>query len=243
MAHPQRPWLDLEGAAVGLIGGAESSTRCFGEVRLMECPADVGASRSAVSNTTSKLPIHSPYHVGGLQGSATALQQPQGQSAGLAAAALLQALLAPFREDVLEGAGVAPEVFGDAESGDYLLGGKTLKALRKNRQDQCDQIRPWRQDALSAGCEIRLFLHRQGEQGQQGIEIRLTGEGLQVHPGHILLEKALQKKRLAVAPLETLGCRRGAGGARARHRDGGPPCRTPDTGWRPRGSWPVRPTG
>ena len=62
MAHPQRPWLDLEGAAVGLIGGVESSTRCFGEVRLMECPADVGASRSAVSNTISKLPIHSHYH-------------------------------------------------------------------------------------------------------------------------------------------------------------------------------------
>jgi hypothetical protein len=77
--------------------------------------------------------------------------------------------------------------------------GKTLKALRKNRQDQCDQIRPWRQDALSAGCEIRLFLDRLGEQGQQGIEIRLTGEGLQVHPGHILLEKELQQKRLAGA--------------------------------------------
>ena len=74
-----------------------------------------------------------------------------------------------------------------------------MKAFRKNRQNQCDQIRPWRQDALSAGCEIRLFLHRQGEQGQQGIEIRLTGEGLQVHPGHILLEKALQQKRLAGA--------------------------------------------
>jgi len=209
----------------------------------MECPADVGASRSAVSNTTSKLTIHSHYHVGGLQGSATALQQPQGQSA---LASRRRPCSRPFWRPSARmswKACVAPEVFGDAESGDYLLGGKTLKAFRKNRQDQCDQIRPWSQDALSAGCEIRLFLHRQGEQGQQGIEIRLTGEGLQVHPGHTLLEKALQQKRLAVAPLETLGCRRSDGGARARHRDGEQPYRAPDTGWRPRGSWPVRPNG
>jgi hypothetical protein len=56
-------------------------------------------------------------------------QQPQGEAASLMAAALLQAqlptfltsflpaLLPPFRENFLEGAGVAPEVFGDAQGG------------------------------------------------------------------------------------------------------------------------------
>jgi hypothetical protein len=45
-------------------------------------------------------------------------------------------------------------------------GGKTLKTFRKNRHDQLDQIRRKRQDALRAGPEIWLLLHRQGEQGQ-----------------------------------------------------------------------------
>jgi hypothetical protein len=70
-------------------------------------------------------------------------QQPQGEGASLMAAALLpallptklNALLPPFRENVLEGAGVAPEVFGDAQGGHDLGGGKTLKTFRKNRHD------------------------------------------------------------------------------------------------------------
>jgi hypothetical protein len=69
---------------------------------------------------------------------------------------------------------VAPEVFGDAEGGDDLGGGKVLKAFRKNRQDQLDQIRLERQDALRAGCEIGA-----------------AGESLQIHPGHGLLEESL----------------------------------------------------
>jgi hypothetical protein len=177
---------------------------------------------------------------GGLKGSATALQQPQGQVAGLAAAAFLQALLqallqsllpskrdpllppklnallssqrsallAPFLssflQDVLEGAGVAPEVFGDAEGGHDLLVGKTLKAFRKNRQDQLDQIRPPGEDALGAGPEIRLFLHRQGEQGERGIEIGLAAQSGEIHPGHVLLEEALQGKGLAGAEGQAL---------------------------------------
>ncbi len=75
-----------------------------------------------------------PSGGGGVNGPATALQLAQGQSAGLALAAFLlaqfpallpsqlDALLPPFRKDLLEGAGVAPEVFGDGEGG-HELGG------------------------------------------------------------------------------------------------------------------------
>jgi len=44
-------------------------------------------------------------------------------------------ILAPFREDVLEGAGVTPEIFGEADGGHDLGGGKTLKTFRNNRHD------------------------------------------------------------------------------------------------------------
>jgi hypothetical protein len=44
-------------------------------------------------------------------------QQPQGEAASLMAAAFLPALLPPFRENFLEGAGVAPEIFGNAQGG------------------------------------------------------------------------------------------------------------------------------
>ncbi len=142
---------------------------------------------------------------------AAPLQEPQGQGEGLPAAALLQALLsaflppkldallAPLREDVLEGAGVAPEVFGDAEGGHDLGGGETLKTFRKNRQDQLDQIRPQRQNALAAGRQLLLLSHRQGEQGQGGIEIAAAGQGGEVHPGHVVLQKALQRAGLTIA--------------------------------------------
>jgi hypothetical protein len=74
-------------------------------------------------------------------------QQPQGEAASLMAAALLQAqlptfltsflpaLLPPFSKDVLEGAGVAPEIFGNAEGSHDLVRGKTLKTFLKNRHD------------------------------------------------------------------------------------------------------------
>jgi hypothetical protein len=39
-------------------------------------------------------------------------------------------------------------------------------------------------------------LHRQGEQGQHGIEIGLAGKDGQIHPGDVLLEKALQRAGL-----------------------------------------------
>jgi hypothetical protein len=42
-------------------------------------------------------------------------------------------------------------------------------------------------------------LHRQGEQGQHGIETGLAGKSLQIHPGHILLKEAPQQQGLAGA--------------------------------------------
>ena len=48
---------------------------------------------------------------------------------------------------------------------------------------------------LAAGSEIGFRLHRQGEQGQGGLKVGLAGEGLQIHPGHILLEEAPQQQR------------------------------------------------
>jgi hypothetical protein len=39
-------------------------------------------------------------------------------------------------------------------------------------------------------------LHRQGEQGQQGIQIGLAGEGCQIDPGHVVLKESAQQKRL-----------------------------------------------
>jgi len=68
---------------------------------------------------------------GGVKGPATPFQLAKGESAGLASAAFLT----PFRKDVLKGAGVASEVFGDAEGGHDLGGRKTLKTFRKNRHD------------------------------------------------------------------------------------------------------------
>lgn len=72
-----------------------------------------------------------------------------------------------------------------------------MKTFRKNRHDQLDQIRPQRQNALRAGSKSWLLLHRQGEQGQYGIEIWLAGKGGQIHPGDVLLEKTPQQAGLA----------------------------------------------
>ena len=52
---------------------------------------------------------------------------------------------------------------------------------------------------MRAGPKIWLLLHRQGEQGQHGIEIGLAGEGIEIHPGHILLKEAPQQQGLAGA--------------------------------------------
>jgi hypothetical protein len=40
-------------------------------------------------------------------------------------------------------------------------------------------------------------LHRQGQQGQQGIEIGAAGEGVEIHPGPILLQESPQQAGLA----------------------------------------------
>jgi hypothetical protein len=74
-----------------------------------------------------------------------------------------------------------------------------LKAFGMNRQDQLDQIRSERQDALSAGPEVWLLLQGQGEQGEHWIEIGPAGESCQIHPGNVLLEESPQQAWLAGA--------------------------------------------
>ena len=72
-----------------------------------------------------------------------------------------------------------------------------MKTFRKNRHNQLDQIWPQRQNALRAGPKSWLLLHRQGQQGQQGIEIGAAGKGGQIHPGDVLLEKTPEQAWLA----------------------------------------------
>ena len=100
----------------------------------------------------------------------------------------MAALLAALGQPVLYRPGMADLFSGDAGDHHDLLLGELGEPLHKHRQHNRLEIRAAGEDLLRAGRQLALRPHRQGEQIEQGIEIRLLAQLLQADPVHFVQE-------------------------------------------------------
>ena len=78
------------------------------------------------------------------------------------------------------------------------------KLLHQHRQHNLVQIRAAGEDLLAACCQLALGPDRQGEQVEEGIEVGLLAQLLQVDPVHLLEEHLQQPGQLGGAEVDPL---------------------------------------
>ena len=81
-------------------------------------------------------------------------------------------------------------------------GAKCGKPLRQHSENGGKQIRPALEDLLRAGRQFGLRPHRQGQQGEQWIEIGLLAQLLQTEPDHAINKRLQLLRQKGWAKLE-----------------------------------------
>ncbi len=114
----------------------------------------------------------------------------------------LESCLQAFLEDLLEGTGMAPAVSGNTDGGHDLLVREPSESFAQPRQNQLQQLRSQRQDPAAAGHQSGFGANGKGEQGKPQIGFFNLTELSQIHPDHILEEKAFEQLGLVVAEFQ-----------------------------------------